>query len=1605
MRKRMVSLLLCVLMLAGLLPTTAMAANDTMAFILGVQLEEGYYSTKGDNTRDDGTVIEGTDIDMESRSDTAPEGRNNYLHYQDGVLTVFGEVYIFASQYDGMLAALSVTSGTLTVKGSGSLSLYGSGVPALRVSSSAVIAFDLTPNGSDHQLTISSTENTAVKGDLTILDADGVLIGTSHFLSEDSTEVYHTIDGSAVIHANKVGLSNGTNGACIQGDLTVEADSVQIINESKTTAALTGGTYRIETDDLNMRNDVGPTVNGPITLSPVEGGKYGGNHHIYGCTTGKIPVVEGNVIVEGSNLTLWNNNYYRNSSEDRYAQYRDNPADGPLLVGDLTAAGSKRISLLRDDDGTMPLVTGNVSLTDCLCSGSGYAVHIDRGTGSGAAVNGNITMENSTLFIDVRSESDDFSDFSSEPGITGCTLTMENSSLAVWSCLDEWNGIAIKDDYEWYVDEYSMLANPTYIKSTDKPYTNAESPEGYRYLEIRSGDKMGVRAAFLSGERISGTALQPVSATLYLSLTGDRFDFSNLPEYREITAEDEWGVWTDFGIPAGTELTEYLALDKPQGGIWKLTAAENAHQDGNSIRVTISGTAGGTNCSEPVTLTISGEILASGEDLAVTPDENVRWDITGSPTQATEYDLWVYGERVTSRNQADILKNGMASFDPQTGTLFLKNADLQGEIKDPVIKSGLDALTLSVTGQNTLRCMEGVVIDAKGLTVMPADAASSLTVRSDQAAAFARNPVLPNGAEIWTGDSMDELAYTLLPSYTASKCVKITLHEMQKTWTYDSEKHWHACTHAGCAYKTGMAGHSLQWVVDTPAYGMIPGWQHQECTVCAYRCEKVVLPCVKPSITTDSLLDSEIGMAYKDTIKVTGTAPFTWSITSGKLPDGLTLNSETGEINGKPTMVGTFTFTVQVTNPVSGASPARRNYTINIDEASNDLRFVKQVTKDALKNADADSRENIENAIYNLIFKAQFRATGSTGKAKTAATKIGAKFTGTEEEMKKFPVQNKDACSTQVRDDILGTMYFPEEKSAGCMAYALFATTYTYGRSGKRHDCEPTGYKTVKVTENGKSVEKKVGLFTAARVKEFILRWADPGEHIRYNAPHSLVFLGEADANGFYCISYGGGERRGHKPNHTLQVEYRTYASIAKKANGSLTIRDANNGSYRNGGSVKKWSEVKAANKNKKSKTIIRLNCPVEAFVSLNGFILDSEYGPFERSFGTVKRVDGDGIVFTLDYSENLVLDIRGTGEGTMDAEIEYLDEAGNSLGSQEFDDMPIAPDTVITSGAMTPESVVVLYYIDDGEYVSAWGANLGETATEASDELISINNTPDTEDEEETPSSSQGDSSSLPASDVSVGGFVNGSVSVSPKTASKGDTVTLIVYPDKGYTLETLTVTDKNGNEIELTDKGDGRYTFKMPGSKVAVKATFMEDNSMLNFFVDVPADAYYHDAVLWAAENGITGGVDDIHFAPNASCTRAQAVTFLWRVAGSPVPKTTVMPFADVKAGSYYHDAVLWAVENGITKGTSDTTFSPNATCTRAQIVTFLWRSQKFPAADGVNPFTDVAADTYYTGAVLWAAENGITGGTTATTFSPNNDCTRAQIVTFLFRCLGGE
>ncbi len=267
------------------------------------------------------------------------------------------------------------------------------------------------------------------------------------------------------------------------------------------------------------------------------------------------------------------------------------------------------------------------------------------------------------------------------------------------------------------------------------------------------------------------------------------------------------------------------------------------------------------------------------------------------------------------------------------------------------------------------------------------------------------------------------------------------------------------------------------------------------------------------------------------------------------------------------------------------------------------------------------------------------------------------------------------------------------------------------------------------------------------------------------------------------------------------------------------------------------------------------------------------------------------------------------------------------------------------------------------------------------------------------------GGSSSAPKYAVTVpSGTTGGAAKSNVSTAGSGSTVTITVTPEDGYKLDSLTVTDAKGNDLKLTDKGNGKFTFTMPDGKVDVKPVFVKEAANEpadDLFRDVSASDYFYEPVKWAKENGITGGVSATLFAPHDGCTRAHTVTFLWRAAGSPEPKTTTT-FSDVVAGSYYAKAVSWAIENGITNGTSATTFSPDAICTRAHSVTFLYRAAKAAAPAGDLVFQDVAADAYYAAAVKWATAQGITNGISSTQFGPDASCTRAQIVTFLYRLL---
>ena len=253
----------------------------------------------------------------------------------------------------------------------------------------------------------------------------------------------------------------------------------------------------------------------------------------------------------------------------------------------------------------------------------------------------------------------------------------------------------------------------------------------------------------------------------------------------------------------------------------------------------------------------------------------------------------------------------------------------------------------------------------------------------------------------------------------------------------------------------------------------------------------------------------------------------------------------------------------------------------------------------------------------------------------------------------------------------------------------------------------------------------------------------------------------------------------------------------------------------------------------------------------------------------------------------------------------------------------------------------------------------------------------------------------------ASDGEDMHGTVLLSDNAARPGDRVTVTVTPDEGYKVTGLSVTDSDGRSVTVLPNADGTFTFIMPEKAVSVKPIFAptQTESGSRPFLDVPADAYYADAVAWAVERGITNGLDATLFGPDVPCTRAQMVTFLWRAAGMPEPSGSAAQFTDVTPGSYYEKAVRWALEQGITKGVDELRFDPDAIVNRAQTVTFLYR---FAVGSAVPAdfFEDVPADAWFAAAVAWAAEHGITNGTSETTFSPDENCVRAQIVTFLYR-----
>jgi len=410
---------------------------------------------------------------------------------------------------------------------------------------------------------------------------------------------------------------------------------------------------------------------------------------------------------------------------------------------------------------------------------------------------------------------------------------------------------------------------------------------------------------------------------------------------------------------------------------------------------------------------------------------------------------------------------------------------------------------------------------------------------------------------------------------------------------------------------------------------------------------------------------------------------------------------------------------------------------------------------------------------------------------------------------------------------------------------------------------------------------------------------------------------------------------------------------------------------------------------------------------------------PYKRLGGIAGGVSSDTPVFKNNYfmeTENVPACFKYQDAGTektldfMKTE-DFFNEITAAGGNYRFNSngTPLLPAPKYTvSFVVTPAELAnVVIKVNGQEVANPVDLEAGTYAVEVNADNCEVFNsnitiTADTATHTQTITmtyrKSSGGDDSDPTYAIEVGEDIrNGTVTANRRYAERGDTVTITVKPDSGYELDTLTVKDASGSKIKVKDKGDGKFTFTMPASKVTVSAEFAEIETL--DFADVPTDAYYYEAVKWAAKKGITGGIGNGLFGPNQPCTRAQIVTFLWRAAGSPEPKT-MSSFADVSMDAYYAKAVAWAVENGITTGTGDGKFSPDATCTRAQSVTFLYRAAGGPAVSGSAEFGDVVTNAYYADAVAWAAKNGITGGIGGGLFGSGNDCTRAQIVTFLYR-----
>ena len=743
-------------------------------------------------------------------------------------------------------------------------------------------------------------------------------------------------------------------------------------------------------------------------------------------------------------------------------------------------------------------------------------------------------------------------------------------------------------------------------------------------------------------------------------------------------------------------------------------------------------------------------------------------------------------------------------------------------------------------------------------------------------------------------------------------------------------------------------------------------------------------PDAAPSITTDTLPNGKVGEAYSQTLTATGTAPITWSISNGTLPDGLKLTGNTGEISGTPTAAGTSTFTVKAENS-AGSNTKELSITITKAPAA---EYTVTVTTVGGGTASASSAKAVVGTEIRLTAKPDEGYRFKEWQVISGdVTIVDDKFTMPDSEVEIKAIFEEDA---------------PPAPTDPAKPSISVTGTYTY--NGSVHTATVNGYDPSTMDIAGNTATD-AGDYTV-RVTSKTGRWAD-GSTGAVTAEWSI---GKATQeapiglNGVAPTEEGGSD--GKITGVDATMEYRAESETIYTSCTGIKIENLPAGNY-----FVRYAEDRNHFASSDAEVTVGEGTPLaECTITFNAgggsgsmdsvtvkaetnYILpdcgftapdDQEFKAWE--IGGMEYKVGDS------YTVNGDIEIKALWKNSVITPTTYtvtVSNDGNGTGAAT--PSTAATGTEITLTAMPKEG----YHFKEWQVMSG-GVTIKNNKFTMPDGNVEIKAI-----FEENTSAGGGTGTGATTYPITVKSAKNGDVTASHKSAAKGTTVTLTVDPDKGYVLDSLTVLDGKDKERKLTDKGDGKYSFIMPADKVTVEASFKEEFPDLpNSFSDLAPSDFCYDAVMWAVGRDITGGIGNYTFGPNLPCTRAQAVTFLWRAAGSPEPETRAMPFTDVPVGSYYYDAVLWAVENGITKGTSDTRFSPDDTCTRAQIVTFLWRAGGSPATSGNSAFTDVAADAYYAAAVIWAEKNDITGGIGGGLFGSNNDCTRGQIVTFIYR-----